>query len=326
MIGAAGFAWDIITPPLIIIAIVSAISILAAMAKPVGAVIYRVCDTINDRLGIFIAWATLIMVVVQFTLVLMRYIFAAKDFAGISTLWWQEAIVYSHGALIMLAAGYTFLHNGHVRVDIFYRGASETKKDITDLLGSLLFLLPVCYIIWWSSITNVENSWPEVFIVFGDSIWYGSSLADYAVSAARADARAGGEILTQAGPLAEEIARIQAATEAEGRTFRLSSAIREIGNTKPGLFLENPALAEAARAAALEKVEAQSWGLGPIRGIGGEGSTESSGIPAKWLLKTTILVLAIVLALQALSTCVKAAMRLAGHEVDDPYRNEESLD
>jgi hypothetical protein len=50
------------------------------------------------------AWATLLMVLIQFILVMMRYVFSAQDFLFLSTLWWQEAIVYLHGALICCAA------------------------------------------------------------------------------------------------------------------------------------------------------------------------------------------------------------------------------
>lgn len=175
--------------------------------------VYKTLDGLNEGIGRIVAWLTLGMVVVQFALVLSRYVFS------ISSLWWQESVVYMHGAVIMLAAGYTLLHNGHVRVDIFYREASETRKDWTDLLGSILFLLPVCYIILWSAWPNVNLAWEQL-----------------------------------------------------------------------------------------------------------EGSTETSGIQYKYVLKSTVLVFAVLLALQGLSTMLKAAMRLAGHVVDDPHREEESLD
>ena len=78
--------------------------------------IYRSIDRLNDGVGSVVAWFALAMVLIQFVLVLMRYIYSANAFAGLSALWWQESIVYLHGGLIMLAAAYTFLHNGHVRV------------------------------------------------------------------------------------------------------------------------------------------------------------------------------------------------------------------
>lgn len=171
--------------------------------------IYRFIDELNDRLGRTVAWFVLGMVIVQFGLVISRYVFS------VSSLYLQEAIIYMHGFVIMLGAAYTFLHNGHVRVDIFYRPMSDRAKDWTDLLGSIFFLLPICYAIWWSA-------WPDV------------SLA---------------------------------------------------------------------------------WKTG-------EGSTESSGIPLKYLLKASVLALAVLLALQGISTIIKCALRLRGVAVHDPYRNE----
>jgi TRAP-type mannitol/chloroaromatic compound transport system permease small subunit len=121
--------------------------------------VYRTLDGINEAIGRAVAWLTLLMVLVQFIAVLMRYVYSAPEFLGLTSLWWQEAIVYMHGAIIMLGAGYTLLHDGHVRVDIFYASASERVRDWTDLVGSVLFLLPVCWIIWWSASPNVHTAW-----------------------------------------------------------------------------------------------------------------------------------------------------------------------
>ncbi len=282
--------------------------------------LYRTLDGINETLGRFVAWFTLLMVLIQFILVLMRYVFSAADFLGVSSLWWQEAIVYLHGALIMLGAGYTFLHNGHVRVDIIYREASEKKKDWTDLLGSLLFLLPVCYIIWWSTMPNITNAWPELYVVFGDSFVVGDP-AKYINNVVAPDAREGGAMIMDGGALQARLEQIIAAAGTE-TPLDLPGAVRKLMSEDPGAFLGS----EPVAAAVAEEVRSRSWGFGPILPVGGEGSTEASGIPAKWALKTTILLLAVVLAIQAVSTAIKAAMRLAGHEVYDPHRTEESLD
>ena len=71
----------------------------------------------------------------------------------------QEGVLYLHGTLFMLGAGYTLLHEGHVRVDIFYRDASPERKALVDMLGGLLILLPFCGLVWWSSWSYVEQSW-----------------------------------------------------------------------------------------------------------------------------------------------------------------------
>ena len=110
-------------------------------------------DAFSERTGRIIAWAALLMVLVQFTVVMMRYVF------GLSSVWMQESIIYLHGILFMLAAGYTLYNDGHVRVDIFYREASAKYKATIDLIGTLLFLWPVCVLIIYVSWPYVASSW-----------------------------------------------------------------------------------------------------------------------------------------------------------------------
>jgi len=110
-------------------------------------------DGLNERLGRVVSWLALLMVLIQFIVVIQRYVF------GIGSIWMQESIVYMHGMLFMLAAGYTLLHNGHVRVDVFYREAPPRRKALTDLFGALFFLLPMCAAIIWLAWPYVSNSW-----------------------------------------------------------------------------------------------------------------------------------------------------------------------
>src|SRR5690606_22320398 len=113
----------------------------------------------------------------------------------------------------------TLKHDGHVRVDVFYRGASPRAKAWVDLLGSLFFLLPVTWITW-------TTAWPYV---------------------------------------------------------------------------------------------SASWAIH-------EGSTETSGIQAIFLLKTTILVFAALVALQGVSTLIHSILRLTGHEAPPEARPDEDLE
>jgi TRAP-type mannitol/chloroaromatic compound transport system permease small subunit len=117
------------------------------------AVIVRALDGLNDRVGKATAWLALAMVLMQFVIVVLRYVFS------IGFIMMQESIWYLHGILFMVGAGYTLLHNGHVRVDIFYREASPQTKAWIDLLGVLVFLLPVCGIILGYSWSYVINAW-----------------------------------------------------------------------------------------------------------------------------------------------------------------------
>ncbi|MFN4355265.1 TRAP transporter small permease subunit [Parvibaculum sp.] len=110
-------------------------------------------DALNEGVGRTVSWLALFMVLVQFIVVLQRYVF------GIGSIFMQESIVYMHGTLFMLVAGYTLLHNSHVRVDVFYRTMKPQAKAWVDLLGTIFLLWPVCYLIFSVSLPYVEASW-----------------------------------------------------------------------------------------------------------------------------------------------------------------------
>lgn len=110
-------------------------------------------DRLNDTVGRAASWLTLFMVLVQFALVIMRYVF------GIGSILVQESLIYAHGTLFMIAAGYTLLSDGHVRVDVFYRSASPRRKALVDLGGVVFLLIPVCILLWWSAFPYVAESW-----------------------------------------------------------------------------------------------------------------------------------------------------------------------
>jgi TRAP-type mannitol/chloroaromatic compound transport system permease small subunit len=113
----------------------------------------RFVDRLNDVLGRGVAWLTLAMVLITFVVVILRYIYA------IGWVWMQESYVWLHGIVFMLGAGYTLLHNGHVRVDIIYSTASARYKSVIDLLGSLLLLMPLVVVVFLVSYQYVLSSW-----------------------------------------------------------------------------------------------------------------------------------------------------------------------
>jgi TRAP-type mannitol/chloroaromatic compound transport system permease small subunit len=78
---------------------------------------------------------------------------------GVGSVKMQESIVYMHATVFMVAAGYTLLHNGHVRCDIFYADASLRGRALIDLIGVLIFLLPMCALIAWVAWPYVAAAW-----------------------------------------------------------------------------------------------------------------------------------------------------------------------
>lgn len=110
-------------------------------------------DDINQAIGMSVAWFALFMVLIQFLVVVLRYVF------GYGSIFLQESVIYLHGLLFMLGAGYTLMRGGHVRVDVFYSGATPKTKAAIDLFGVCVFLIPVCLTIAWFAFPYSVNSW-----------------------------------------------------------------------------------------------------------------------------------------------------------------------
>lgn len=115
--------------------------------------IARRIDSLNETVGRAISWLTLAMVLVTFTVVVLRYLF------NIGWIAMQESVTYMHAVVFMLGAAYTLKHAGHVRVDIVYRARSRRTQAWIDLWGALLLLLPVCLFIGWISWEYIAASW-----------------------------------------------------------------------------------------------------------------------------------------------------------------------
>jgi TRAP-type mannitol/chloroaromatic compound transport system permease small subunit len=115
-------------------------------------------DKVNVVTGDIIRWCALALVLLQFGIVVLRYVF------GVSFIFLNEGVLYLHSTLFMLGAGYTFLVNGHVRVDIFYAKLSKNKQAKIDIFGHLFFLFPAMLVLLYWSWPTVQTSW---------SIWEG---------------------------------------------------------------------------------------------------------------------------------------------------------
>ena len=105
----------------------------------------RVIDAVNARFGQACAWLTLFLVLGTAVVVVLRYGF------GIGATALQEAVLYAHALVFMGAAAWVLQRNGHVRVDIFYQRFTPRYQALVEVLGTLLFLLPVCLFLGWAS-------------------------------------------------------------------------------------------------------------------------------------------------------------------------------
>ncbi len=112
--------------------------------KPWLVLAHRI-DAVNERIGLAVRWLVLAATLISAANALARYGFNLSSNA------WLEIQWYLFGAIVLLAAGYTLKHNGHVRIDVLYGRFSARAQAWIDLLGALLFLLPLCGLMVWLS-------------------------------------------------------------------------------------------------------------------------------------------------------------------------------
>ena len=86
-------------------------------------------------------WLTFLIVIAEFQIVISRFVFSYEQvFMG-------DLVRFWYAALFLFAASYTLVHDGHVRVDVFYAQFSERKKAWVNAIGSLVLGLPLCWTI-----------------------------------------------------------------------------------------------------------------------------------------------------------------------------------
>jgi len=96
---------------------------------------------------------------IPFMVVLMIFVIVSRYFFGVGRTDIQELVMYFHALVFLGCAGYVMNHDEHVRVDIFYRNASQKYKKNINFIFGLLFLLPLIAITFFYSIETIEASW-----------------------------------------------------------------------------------------------------------------------------------------------------------------------
>lgn len=116
--------------------------------------IVRGIDGLNEWIGrVIVAWMTLVLVLVVFIDVVMRYLL------NTSFVFTQELEWHIFGFIFLIGAGYTLLYDGHVRVDIIYQRLGPRGRAWTNLIGVIFFLIPGCIMVILTSWKFMLNSW-----------------------------------------------------------------------------------------------------------------------------------------------------------------------
>ena len=102
-------------------------------------------DGLNNFVGRLSYWLILVAVLVSAGNATVRYTFDRSSNA------WLEIQWYLFSAVFLFCAGYTLLHNQHVRIDVLTSHLSKRARAWIDILGTLFFLLPMAIAIMWMS-------------------------------------------------------------------------------------------------------------------------------------------------------------------------------
>jgi TRAP-type mannitol/chloroaromatic compound transport system permease small subunit len=113
----------------------------------------RLIDALTERVGRLVIWLVLVATLISAGNALARYALGESSNA------WLEIQWYRFGAMFLLAAGYTLKHNGHVRIDIFYNRLGPRGQAWIDLVGGLLFLLPMAGLLAWLAWPMFLDAW-----------------------------------------------------------------------------------------------------------------------------------------------------------------------
>lgn len=110
-------------------------------------------DTLLGYSGKLLAITPLLLILVQFAVVLMVYVFKT------GSIQLQESLQYINALMFLGGAGYTALKDEHVRVDLFYSKFSPQQKASIDFFGTLLLLGPFLWLFWQSAMPYIMESW-----------------------------------------------------------------------------------------------------------------------------------------------------------------------
>ena len=113
----------------------------------------RAIDWLNEQFGVAANWLVLLACLISAGNAASRYLFS------ISSNGWLEIQWYMFAGMVLLGAPFTLKLNEHVRVDLFYGLFSERTRIWIDILGGILFLLPICLILMWFTWPWFVESW-----------------------------------------------------------------------------------------------------------------------------------------------------------------------
>ena len=145
-------------------ALVMTLLVAGLIYRPVLRNVAGGIDRFNGTLGKLASWFVLIMAFQQIMIIFLQQVFRANglpiSFFGLELVpgddvitmpWFATELLLYNAIIIAFACAYTFMDEGHVRVDLIYGAMSRRVKHWIDVVGTLIFLMPSMIGLWWVS-------------------------------------------------------------------------------------------------------------------------------------------------------------------------------
>lgn len=113
----------------------------------------RLIDAVNAIIGRSVSWIVLVVVLISAGNAIVRKLFNYSS-NGLLEIQW-----YLFSALFLLAAAYTLQRNEHIRIDLITSRLSRRAQAVIDILGTLLFLFPLCALLVYFSWPIFVDAW-----------------------------------------------------------------------------------------------------------------------------------------------------------------------
>ncbi|MFN3349729.1 TRAP transporter small permease subunit [Pseudorhodoplanes sp.] len=107
----------------------------------------RIIDAINSRLGKWVSWLILAVVIISAANAVSRKVLGLSSNAWLELQWVMFSLIF------MLCSPWTLMSNEHIRIDIVNNLFPKTVRNIIDLFGHVVFLLPL-------TVVMIVTGWP----------------------------------------------------------------------------------------------------------------------------------------------------------------------
>jgi len=113
-------------------------------------------DSVMGRIGEWLSWLVVIAVIVSAANATVRKIFDTSSNAWLELQW----VLFS--AVFLCCAPWTLMHNEHIRIDIVNNLLPKRVRNGIDVMGHVLFLLPLTLVMLVTSLPFFLDSAPSL--------------------------------------------------------------------------------------------------------------------------------------------------------------------